>query len=408
MANQFADSGIGKTEFSDLRPYGYPLFLALVLRIGKAVGLSFSFSIFLAQTCLYLLVSWYFSRIVYKEWSKPIGQYVLLGLFGNILVFPALGIALSDGFSLILQIAIVAIFTRLYLLAGKSSPVSVWLRLFLIGLLTGFAVMVRPGNIHFLLFEAVALVLYSFSLCKMRRGQFIIWLIVAALGFAIAVAPQVIFNRVVFHVNSFLPVYDLQGRQLFFGQQYLKYGTAVNDLGQGSAMPYMSPWASSATGTIAWYFSHPLAGAVTLLAHIFGAVDFDYLFTYVHLNAHSWRWLSFLVSQGVVFWGLAGWTRIYRAALAFEKGEQRDLFRAFCIVSFAYVASWLAVYAPSAVENRYAFPLVTLFLPVALWALCTIKSLRNAGWLCICFGIYLLFSGAASMWLSSLRVLPAA
>lgn len=408
MAKQFADSGIGKTEFSDLRPYGYPLFLAWVLRIGKAVGLSFALSIFVAQTCLYLLVSWYLSTIIYNRWSKSIGQYVLLGLFGNILIFPALGIALSDGFSLILQITIVSIFARLYLLADKSSPVSVWLQLLVIGLLTGFAVMVRPGNIHFLLFEAVALVLYCGSRREMQASQFVVWLAVAALGFAIAVAPQVIFNRAVFHANSFLPVYDLQGRQLLFGQQYLKYGTAVNDLGQGSAMPYMSPWANSATGTIAWYLRYPLPGAVTLFAHIFGAVDFDYLFTYIHLNAHSWRCLSFLVSQGVVFWGLAGWTRIYRAALALEKGEQREVIRAFCIVSFAYLASWLAVYAPSAVENRYAFPLVTLFLPIALWALATLKSLRNAGWLCICFGIYLVFAGAVSSWLSSLRVLPAA
>ena len=406
MADLFARAeGVVATPYSDRRTYGYPIFVSWVMRFGPTHWLPIASLLSLAQTLLYVGVAFGFARAVGRIASAPVASLVLVASWGNVFAYPYLTIGLTDGFSLTVQMALA--WSLLEVFAAGARPAPALGRLLIAGaaagFLWGFSVMVRPGNLHLAAPVCVAFALTAFGLRRQERpSAWLAWLLAAtAGGFSVAVLPQVLSNIELFGRFTFLPVFDFGGMQTKFGQEYLKYATHMVG-GAGAPLPYLSPWAASADGTLGWYLRQPVAGLVTLAAHVFGALDFDYYFPYIHDPEPATRWLLFLGSATVVYWGCVGSIALVRRA---RVDGPASLSMFVVLVAGAHVVGWLAVHAVTAVENRFALPVMGLALPFALVALRDAVSdgWRARAWSWSGWLLYLALAASASSWLWSLR-----
>jgi hypothetical protein len=408
MAKIYATSGIINTPFSDIRTYGYPIFLSVLWRVSEASGVTLPLLAFVVQVALYIGLSGILAKLIYDEVSPRVGVIVALGLTANLLVYPSLSIVLTDGFSVVVELSIILVLASLFFRRQRIGLLSWATHALVIGLLAGYAAIVRPASINFVGFVIPALIFISFVAPPQRGVRALLLASWAIVGFALAVTPQILFNWHFFHKATFLPSFDLPGIQLLVGQSRLKYGTLMVD-GVGHGMPYASPWITLADGTTSYFFRYPRVGLLTAAIHVFGALDFDYLFTYIYDINVAYRPVLFLFSQTIVFWGISGWVMMLLAWRSERTHDLDNTMRArnfFLVVSGAYVVSWLAVYAPSAVENRFALPIITLLMPLALWAIIELLRHRQHIFFKIGgFAAYLFLAGGVSLWLSTLRVI---
>ncbi|WP_296661910.1 hypothetical protein [Paraburkholderia sp.] len=142
----------------------------------------------------------------------------------------------------------------------------------------------------------------------------------------------------------------------------------------------------------------------TVAFHIFGALDFDALFPYIY-DARPWyRPLLFIACQTANFWGVVGAIRCLKIAVVRDGGPKAPAARFAVAMLAAFVVTWLAVYSISAVENRFALPMIAIFIPFAIGAIFERVEQRKIGaLLAVTFCAYLAAAAWASLFLSSLR-----
>jgi hypothetical protein len=351
-------------EASKLRLYGYPLFIAGLVKIGEFTGIDRSILVFAAQLALYLAGAVWLAAILGRHVSPRIGQIALAGLLLNPLVYPYFGTPLSDSLSVALEVLLFALLATLFF-QGTADTASRARRLggiafigLLTGALLGYALMLRPGNLYLLAFGGLALP----AVALLRRQPLLLLALPAAgLGFLAAVAPQIAFNWQHYGQFSFMPVSELGKFQIDAGKSLLKYATWTKAGGQG--IYYASPWAVGTETGLPWYLHHRLAGLKTIAMHVFGMLDFEYYSPYVDKVKPRHEFLLLLISQGLVFWAVWGWLR-----LAGEWLRQRPALPAL-LLPVVFSACWLMIYSLTAGENRFALPLIVLAGPWALWAL---------------------------------------
>lgn len=108
--------------------------------------------LYLVQTGLYLLGVCLLSKQIAVHFSTAIANVCCYALLANFFVYPYLAISLTDGFSVILLLFICYVILKIF---SDPFPLSLnrksaLLRIAL-GFLVGFAIMVRPANISWLL-----------------------------------------------------------------------------------------------------------------------------------------------------------------------------------------------------------------------------------------------------------------
>ena len=288
------------------------------------------------------------------------------GLLGSVWLFPYLTISLTDGISVVVLIGLLAGVTRIFRPVGRSfTAYCLWLSC---GALVGAAIAIRPANIYMCLPLVGALALWARQRGETRPVAYALGACVV--GAMIPLAPQLFINVTQFGEFTVLPTLDLGGMQVEWGQQYLKYGTFVNERGGGEPMPYPNPWFDAASGVtgLGWYVTEPWAGFKTVCFHLFGGLDFDYLYPYVYAVESGLRLPLFILGQSVVFFGLLGCVGVSRDALAYWQRPSDDMpFSAlFGVFSLSVFAGWFVAYGWSAVENRFALPLMVCLFPLAL------------------------------------------
>lgn len=392
----YAKSGAMDIGSGALRLYGYPLFLAVVVKASQIFLLPASYLVFLAQVTLYFLAVYLLSRTVASYFSHTYADIVFYALLSNVVVYPYLAISLSDGFSVILLIFIA--YAVLHVFFGKSCPSTIakvksayWL--FLLGFLVGFSVMVRPANVYLLIlvFIVVAACAYHCNVEVGNTGLGVEALSVVA-GFLLAVAPQLVFNYSAYGVFGFMPVVDLGGAQIEWGLKYLKYATNLS--GGSPQLYYTNPWFSGTPGGLIWYVDNPLLGLATIAVHIFAAFDFDYLFPYIY-NLSPWYGpILFAFSHFVLFWGAIGYLWSIAALRNLTAGTRTPRARfPVILLTLLYaglILGWISVHALTAVENRFSLPIVAALLPLAIWALFVkAKTMRRRKLIYGAFSVYL-------------------
>ncbi|MDH3314516.1 MAG: hypothetical protein OER43_01930 [Gammaproteobacteria bacterium] len=396
MADFFAAHGfIANSPHSDTRTFGFPLFLSLLSRTARHVGVSLEGALFLTQLTMYFGCAAILYRQLSRSYGPSTGTAVFYGLTFNVLLLPYLSIPLTDGFSVILLLG------AAILLIGVSTehrPRMIVLRALLLGLVAGYAVVVRPANLWFCALIVIGglLVFRKREQSSHRRSTIhaglgaILFIGVSSLAGVLATTPQSALNWARAGKVSPFPIHDLKELQIDGGLRNIKYATSM--VGTPSGIFYKNPLfheiGEGIKGRmgVEWYFREPLRGAATIALHLFGGFDFDYLFPYIYDLRPDYRPALFLFSQLIVFFGFGG-----IVLLTFPRVAQQILgesvaahFRWEAPITAGQVfvpvlVAWTAIYGLSSMENRFALPIVTMLMPVAVAALWVLIRLFRSG-----------------------------
>lgn len=402
IGNLYLEQGVTNHLWAEYRTYAYPLFLSGIFRVADAFGIDRALGVFAVQMLQYVGCVVLLSRSVARHVSRAVGELVFVALMLNVWIYPVLAISLTDGVSVCLLMLIAHGVLGLAFEDAKAS------RLAALGFLCGLAILVRPANVILLalLLMSLAYVLIVFRQPLATRLQWVLW---CAAGFGLVVAPQVHFNVSHFGKWTFLPAFDLGHFQIDAGIEMIKYATNLS--GGSPKVPYPNPFATPNTDGVYWYVLRPVNGLATAFLHLFAALDFDYLSVYIFDKQPWYRPLLFVWSQSVNFWGSAGiliWLKSGWLASAAGPDRQRHLYLGS--MALLFMLGWAAVTSVSAVENRFAIPVVTLLLPFALWSVWTGKhrlslfGLPLKAW----FLGYLAFAAAVSWYVGGLKTFIAA
>ncbi len=424
MARYYEANGLSPyAPHADVRTFGYPWFLSMVSRAAGAVGMPLRAAVFVAQLAMYFGFALFLRRRLSMLFGPGAGAAVFYGLTFNVLLFPYLALSLTDGFSVILLLGAGC------LLIGVSTddrPRMLAFRSVLLGLLVGFAVVVRPANLWFvsLIVIGALLVLRKRGLAPGRPGvraslSALLFVAIAAIAGLAATLPQSAVNWARARQATPLPIYDLKTKQVEAGLRNIKYATSM--VGGAKGLFYRNPLfpESKARHGIEWYVHEPLRGAATLALRMFGGFDFDYLFPYIYDLRPSYRPLLFVISQLIVFFGLGGvvmlaWPALAQrvlGALAADRFCWKAPIGAGQVFIPVFVA-WAAIYGVSAIENRFALPMITLLMPVAVAAISTLFRLFRTGeaqrglWVSAGFLVWLAVAVPLSRILEQAKQLP--
>lgn len=410
IAKAYAEFGISlnEKELDGLRLYAYPLFLSLILKLAGVLGIQFGFLLFIVQLSLYFLATYLLSQVIAKNLSQLTGVVVFYSLLGNMVVYPYLGVALTDGFTAILIVFIVYSVLKISncIFSGDGAVRTTgWL--VLLGYLVGFAVMVRPASIYLLFPLLVVTAALFFGRKEYAISLASLLVLAVSVGFMLAVSPQIIYNYSAFKVFGFMPVENLGASQFDWGTHILKYLTNLS--GGSLQICYKSPWTNGSHGEgLAWYVHNPIIGFKTIFMHLYGVLDYDYLFPYVYSLKIKYRPILFIFSQFVVFWGVAGYfyaindLRKFDSILKSVKSNMTYLL--FSLGFPALIVGWAAIHAFSGSEVRWSLPVVAALLPLAGWVV--FVRLRSVGKNRVIYGAfiaYLIFAAIISRFLGNLK-----
>ena len=265
--------------------------------------------------------------------------------------------------------------------------------------------MVRPSTLFLLAPLLATLVFYCFY-SDHRAPTKIGLLTLCAVCFSLAVAPQIYLNIKYYDTWTFLPVIELGNIQINAGIKMIKYATVLT--GNEPRLPYANPFLTPNTDGIFWYISHPVNGFLTIFLHLFAALDFDYLTVYIFDKNPWYRPGLFIYSQSINFWGIAGvlyWLKRCRTQKEWNAKIYRGNIYLVSMISL-FILGWASVTSISAVENRFALPIVSLLLPFAFWSILSGK-LREKIFslsLWIWFLIFLSFAMVVSWYIGELKV----
>jgi hypothetical protein len=112
-----------------------------------------------------------------------------------------------------------------------------------------------------------------------------------------------------------------------------------------------------------WYRRYPLQAVATMGLHVFGMLDQDLLFTYARDLDPWYRRPLGVMTHGAIALALLG-----LATLVLRARRDRAT-RAIAMTVGTLVAAHVALHATTAVEMRFALPLLVLAGPLGAWYL---------------------------------------
>jgi hypothetical protein len=279
-------------DLGTLRTYGYPLFLYALTPLTGLDHLHLSLAAGVAQ---YLL----FAGGTMGLWScvpahnTRLRTAILLGLLLNPWLIAQVTDALTEGLVLGLLVSAAALTVRAFV---RQTVLGYTISVAGAALLMALSVVVRPASVVLCVawLAAVLLALPLLPTAPVKRVQrALASLLVTSVACLLVWGPQVLYNQRVSGELAFPLVCRLGDLQLAWGLHLWKYETLQLPLGGVAPWYYPNPWLTNAPAlspALSWYLQHPVAGAATVLAHLFNSFSVNYLFTYVEdLRAwHTW------------------------------------------------------------------------------------------------------------------------
>lgn len=393
IAHQYTLRGL-IADTSGTRLYGYPALVAVALALGRLARVDLMGLLYLMQVATYLVAATLVARCVWRWYSARIGSLAFFALVGNVFVYPYLTVPLADGVAVAALLLVAHAALRIVQHPHGVRTLAWW---GWAGALLGFAVMVRPANIGWLLLLAPL----AWHARVTGAGWLFAALSAATLGYALAVAPQVYLNVAHFDTFGFLPPRDIGGEQVQWGLDSLKYATDVNPL---TVAWYANPWAPSGEPGLGWYFTD-IDGVRTILLRMLSAFDVDSLLAYPNRRDPLPIELQRVLSPMVLFWGGVAATTLARAWRGAHPGINLDARVRTLLASGAVLALvWCAVHAPTAMENRFVLPMLAVLGPLAAWRISLLDA-RRRGDLVLLAGFVLFMAAwwALAVYLTSIR-----
>ncbi len=361
MGRDILEHGLA-TQFmgtSQVRTYGYPLFLSLVQFAADTLRLPAVLPLFAAQFGGYVAACILF-RNALMLLSPPTARAAFCGLLLNYYALVYTPEQLTESLSLTILIVLAAGWLHAY---RRHGPL--WL-LAVLSALAGLAIEIRPANL------AVAgawVVGMAIIVLRTRRRRWLLTGTTVAVCLSLPLIPQLAYNVRWFGRWTPLVAVDLGRRQQAWGIQFIKYATAMPP-NPDAAIPYLNPWLRDTEldvdAPLRWYAAHPRRGALTIALHTFNLTDQDLLFTYSHDLDPWYRVPLGIVNHTTVvlgFIGLAiGGYRMMRRRPSRIAGD------AMALVLLLMAATW-AMLAWTAIEIRFGLTVLGILFPAAVWAL---------------------------------------
>lgn len=370
IATDLARGGLfAKFYYSELRSYGYPLFLWTLKEVADVLRVPWGLVIFETQLALYAGAT-LFVRSRLAKVSLPVARIVLVATLLNVVALVYVADTLAESLSLVLLLVAAGCWVHLYA-GGSRGLVAVALG----SLALGAAVVVRPANVFALPVWAVAGLALA-SLRGWNARQRVLATLTATLVITLPLLPQ--FANNVRHYSRWTPLVaaSLGRNQQIWGIAYLKYATALPPIALPSVF-YLNPYAEGRpvdeARPLAWYVEHPGAGAATLGLHIFGMLDQDLLFTYARDLDPWYRRPLGIVTHGAI--ALAGLGLVLLASRARRDRGHRAIFVALS----TFLAAYAALHATTAVEMRFGLPVLVVAGPLAVWFVRESRRRTSAG-----------------------------
>ncbi len=368
LANDIERNGLFRPfPGSEIRTYGYPLFLAMLVRTASWSGAPVGLWLFEAQLALYLAAALYL-RAGMARIAPSATRIVFAALTLNPIVLAYAPESLSESLSLTLIVVVAGAWVRLL---ASTTPLP---REIIVGTLAAaFAMVVRPANVFVLIAWLVAMLAVGIARRWTGRAAALVAL-AAFVCIAVAFAPQIAINLRFYGQATPLPAASLGHNQQIWGIAYLKYGTALPPVPLPSVF-YANPFAQGRpvdeAHPLRWYRDYPGAGAATLALHAFNLLDQDLLFTYSRDLDPWYRIPLGILTHGFVALALLGIWRWSRRA----PRDSTARIAVFALVVF--VALHLGVHVLTAVEMRFGLPLLLIAFPLGAW--CAVSMARD-GW----------------------------
>ena len=344
---------------SEIRTYGYPLFLSLV----HGTGLPLKWIVFEVQLLLYLLSAALVRAELCKR-SEALGRVLFCAIAVNFYALLYTTEILTESLSVTALLVAAASWLRIQPEPARLAPLCIG------SAAAAAAVMIRPANLFLLGSWIIGCLIIFGPLFLKRRAPVtafsrmaLVVLIVSAIFL-----PQWVNNVRNWQRPTPLTAHDLQLTQQQLGVENLKYATALppapqpevfykNPLAEGTAIDPLAP--------LKWYVEYPVRGGLTLALHIFNMTDQDLLFTYAH-DLHPWfRIPHGLLNHAIVALGLLGFVLWWRGIA--QKRARTDLEAATVLTVLAL--STCAIYATTVVEMRFGLTLLSILFPCAAYAL---------------------------------------
>lgn len=386
---------------TDLRTYGYPLFLAAVAGFRAIPQEELRLLVFAAQLAAYLAACAYVGRKLADAFDSPrIGVFAYaLGALNPILLLHAAE-TLSDLLSAVLILVGVALAWKA---PAHERPRAPTRQIFLCFFFAAASVAVRPANI--VIVAALVLV------WAIRAAR---WRDVGLEGVGAGVAglippflPQILINHRLFGTFNPLIEKDLYRQQAGWGMGALKYATLVQP-DQSPFLVYTNPLYHGDASPAAFLQHHPLRYLATLALHGFGMIDPDLPFTYVTNLAPWYRWplsvFSYLLVYAAFAGALVGIARILRR-------RELDAGTFVALSSVLVAGASFALYLPVEVEGRFGLPLLVLATPLAVAGAALVRGgppLRRSAKALFALGALAAVLGGVclSRWISTTRTNP--
>ena len=268
---------------SDLRTFGFPLYLSLFggeLSPDTVWGTT-SGSLFVCNIALFLLAAWFFvisAAKIDRRFFFPLAAGVLLNPF--VLVYVPQ--VLTESLSIIVALAAAGFFFRLVEKAGR------YLSVFLCAVLAGYLMEIRPANLGISLAFLIGIstvFFYHSRRAAVSKRQLLFAAAVLFVGFVLPISIQVSINWVVHADLTPLAVFDFATWHLWHGTYRLKQVAAFWD-DRWHSLRYVSPWVSDPSrfqgAVLSFYIDHPWKALKTCVVHLYGALDYDVFWVYNH------------------------------------------------------------------------------------------------------------------------------
>ena len=265
-------------------------------------------------------------------------------------------------------------------------------------LAAGLSVAVRPAN----LVVVPALALVWILRTRLYRETALKTLVFGAAMFALPLLPQLYGNVTGYAAWTPLLADRLYGKQVGWGMSILKYGTLVLP-GREPQLYYRNPFYPAGAASPAQFFGQRPAGYLaTLAAHGFALLDQDLPFTYITDVKPWYRWPLSLCNYAFLFLALLG------VGVGLRRLRERSPPVAlYFVATLAIGVSYVAIYLPVAVENRFSLPLYLILAPAVVFAFAwlaeTITRHRTATLLTVSLSgaVFLAACVRLSLWLSA-------
>ena len=270
----------GAWNGNNVRTYGYPLFISLVLTehdLTQKMAGYFTPKLAIAQSLLYILACLCLFFVILQK-SPALAWCCALGLLWNPFVLNYIPLRLTEGLNATILVSLTVIVCALSL--HKTRLLQFYALVLLGSLIAGFAMAVRPANFVIVAAWLGFLIFYKYYTgCRPSIPS-----IVAIIGLAITILPQSVLNALYYGTLKPFPVIDLGSIHLKLGLLALKYETNLSGIGPLQLF-YQNAFIEQINKSIlGWqtYLWYPQYGIPTLLAHIFNSVNHSYFFTYVY------------------------------------------------------------------------------------------------------------------------------